>query len=262
MKISDDLPAELKGQADRLVVDRRGRTPDAFMVTDAIIGHVAPDRTYRMEGPQLVETEGKRAPVFPGIVRTGATPPHVRFTGSWEGGTGGEATDANILGSVGTLTLDLDGIEIPGLLATPETVGYFGASLIGPDDIFSFDTNANLPVTTMEIGKDYAAGYLHVSELGGGSYLEYHDRPHFHMPLDDEAAGYLLLGRKEGDDYLVTAFQIPFGKAIYTAPDVLHDDAYLTGKYLVIYSVTEHFSNVVFRTTAGAPLNPIIRTVD
>ena len=262
MKISEDLPPEISEQADRLMVDRRGRTDDAFMVTDAIIGHVSPNGTYRIQDGQLAETSVDGAAGFPEVRQSGVAPPHVRFTGVWEGGTGGEATDANILGSVGTLTLDRHDMEIPALVATPEAVGYYGASLIGPDDAFRFDTNANLPVTTMEIGRDYADGYLHVSNLGGGSYLEYHDRPHFHMPLDADADGCLLLGRKEGEDYLVTAFRIPFGKAVYTAPDVLHDDAYLTGKYLVIYSVTERFSNVVFRTTSGEPLNPVIRPVD
>ena len=261
MKLSDQLPTEIRQQADRLMVDRRGQTPDAFMVTDVIVGHVAPHCAYRMAGTHLSEVSGSETAAFPAVVPSAVVPPHVRFTGAWEGGTGGEATDANILGSVGTLTLDREDFEIPGLMATPEAVGFYGASLIGPEDVFGFDTNADLPVTTMQIGRDYADGYLHVADLGGGSYLEYHDRPHFHMPLDADAEGYLLLGRKDGEDYVVTAFQIPFGKAIYTAPDVLHDDAYLTGRYLVIYSVTEHFSNVVFRTPAGAPLNPVILPV-
>jgi hypothetical protein len=32
---------------------------------------------------------------------------------------------------------------------------------------------------------------------------------------------------------------------------VLHADPYLIGRYLVIYSVTENFSNVVFRAPDG-----------
>ena len=103
----------------------------------------------------------------------------------------------------------------------------------------------------MDIGSGYVPSYLHVESLGGGSFVEYHDRPHLHMPLDEDAHGHLLLGKRGGEDYLLSAFSIPFGHAIYTPPMALHADPYLVGRYLVIYSVTENFSTVVFRNPEG-----------
>ena len=92
-----------------------------------------------------------------------------------------------------------------------------------------------------DFGADFPPRWLHVAEKGGGSYLEWHDRPHLHMPLDADAGGYLILGRRDGDDYVVSAFRILFGSAVYIPPEVLHADPYLVGNYLVIYSVTKNF---------------------
>ena len=130
-------------------------------------------------------------------------------------------------------------------------LGFYGARLIQPGDPFEFDGGANLPIVRMEIGAGYAEGFLQVASKGGGAYLEHHDRPHLHMPLDENAGGYMLLGRRDGEDYLVSAFPIPSGSAIYTPPDVLHADSYLIGNYLVVYSLTENFSNAVLRAPGG-----------
>ncbi|MGB0631514.1 MAG: hypothetical protein ACPGRZ_12555 [Alphaproteobacteria bacterium] len=259
MRLAEDLPDGILRDVDRLTVDRNGRLPESFMVTEGITGHVAPGQGYRIANADLVPTDGEDAQDFPPVTAPASAPPHVRLTGTWDGGTGGDPTLGNIFGGVGTLTLDRTSFEIPAIASTPEALGFFGASLIGPEDTFSFHADIDLPVTVTAFGRNYVDGFLHVTDLGVGSYIEYHDMPHLHMPLDEQAGGYMLIGRRDDSDYLITAFRIPFGQALYTAPEVLHADGYLIGRYMVIYAVTENYSNVIFRSPDGDPVNPVIR---
>jgi hypothetical protein len=174
----------------------------------------------------------------------------VRYGGSWEAVETVESQQANAFGGLGTLTLDESELRIPEAPPTPEFLAFYGASLVRVGDSLTFESSHNLPVTVMNIGPTYVEDYLHVEGRGSGSFIEYHDRPHLHMPLDPKARGHLLFGRSEGPDYMLSAFPIPFGYAIYTKPFALHADPYLVGCYLVIYSITEGYSTVVFRTQA------------
>ena len=169
-----------------------------------------------------------------------------------------QSTDGNILGAVGTLIVNEADVAIPEAPCTAETLGFYGVAMLSVADVFSFETNVNMPVTVMEIGPNYTDSFLHLEKKGGGSYLEHHDRPHLHVPLNSEAAGHMLYARREGDSYLISGFRIPHGKALYSAPHVLHADAYLIGRYTVIYSLTDNFSNVVFRSEDGALVNATV----
>jgi len=242
------LPDDIQETFDRLIVNRRGEDPQSYMKTEAIVGHVSPQQWYRLDADCLtpIEEPGglKTSPVEP------ETPPHVRCTGSWKAVETVKSRQANILGGLGTLTLNASELNIPEAAPTPEFLAFYDASLVRVGDLLTFESDHNLPVTIINIGQTYVEDYLHVEGQGGGSFIEYHDRPHLHMPLDPKAHGHLLLGRSEGDDYLLSAFPIPFGHAIYTKPFALHADPYLVGRYLVIYSMTKNYSTVVFRTEA------------
>lgn len=256
MRVVEGLPDDILRNVDSLSVDRRGEGRDAFMVTYEIIGHVAPETAYCVSGSGVSTADDTKAVSGSAKARSPSiVPPHLRISGDWDNSVAIETEQANILGDVGVLTIDTGEIVIPEAPTTPEMLGYYGGCLLSTGDTFRFDTHANLPVARMEIGPGYADGYLHLASKGGGAYLEHHDRPHLHLPLDEAAGGHLLLGRREGDDYLVSAFRIPFGSAIYTPPDVLHADPYLTGNYLVVYSVTENFSNAVLRTSDGGTVS-------
>lgn len=256
MEVADGLPDDILGDVEHLMVDRRGAGEDAFMVTYRIDGHVAPGRHYTLAPGKLVPGAGSGAS---GSLSGGGTrptvapvtPPQVRLSGNWNTDIAVETEQANILGDVGVLSLDTTAITIPEAPATTGMMAYYGACLLNMGDTVRFETDADLPITLMEIGAGYVDEYLHVAEKGGGSYLEWHDRPHLHMPLDSDAGGYLLLGCRDGDDYLVSAFRIPFGSAVYMPPEVLHADPYLVGNYLVIYSVTKNFTNAVLRNPDG-----------
>ncbi len=242
------LPDDVRETLGRLVVNRRGEDPQSYMVTEAIVGHVSPGQRYRLDADCLVPVERSEEldtlPIEPEV------PPHVRCGGSWEVVETVESRQANALGGLGTLTLDESELRIPEAPPTPEFLAFYGASLVRVGDSLTFESSHNLPVTVMNIGPTYVEDYLHVEGRGSGSFIEYHDRPHLHMPLDPKARGHLLFGRSEGPDYMLSAFPIPFGYAIYTKPFALHADPYLVGRYLVIYSITESYSTVVFRTQA------------
>lgn len=256
MQVVDGLPDDILRDVEHLEVDRRGDAADAFMVTYEIVGHVAPGEMYRIaESAVIAAPDAGAASSASETLQDALPPPHLRLTGAWDSSVSVETEQANILGEVGILTVDTDAIVIPEAPCTAEMLGFYGGRLLNPGDVFEVDANANLPVTRMEIGAGYADGYLHVASKGGGAYLEHHDRPHLHMPLDEAAGGYLILGCRDGDDYLVSAFRIPFGSAVYTPPEVLHADPYLTGNYLVVYSVTENFSNAVLRARGGGVVN-------
>lgn len=253
MDLAEGLPDAILRDVEHLKVDRRGAAGDAFMVTYRIDGHVAPCVPYTLAPGKLNRSSETASPgetTQPTAIPD--MPPHARLSGDWNTDIAIETEQANILGDVGILTLGTSAITIPEAPATAEKMAYYGACLLKMGDTVRFEADAVLPVALMEIGAGYVDEYLHVASKGGGSYLEWHDRPHLHMPLDENAGGYLLLGRRDGDDYLVSGFRIPFGHAVYMPPGVLHADPYLVGNYLVIYSVTNNFSNAVLRDPHGA----------
>jgi len=89
--------------------------------------------------------------------------------------------------------------------------------------------------------------YLLQPSLGNGAYLEVHDRPHYHMPLNNHCHGHLILAKRVGSQYQLSAFAIPTGYAVYMKPWVIHSDAFLIGQYRMVYSITKHFSTVLLK---------------
>ena len=108
-----------------------------------------------------------------------------------------------------------------------------------------------LPITVMNIGQNYAKHYLLHENKGGGSYLEYHDVPHFHMPLNEKSCGHIILGKIINDICHLSAFKIPYGYAIYIKPNVIHCDGFLVGDYLVVYTITDKYSTVLLKNDNG-----------
>ena len=98
----------------------------------------------------------------------------------------------------------------------------FGAHLVPIGSEVIFDTPKAVPVWTMTVGDRYVEDYLLKDERGGGFYMEYHNCPHLHVPMEKEATGFVILGKRTDDDkYLMmmtTAFHIPFGFGLYMPP--------------------------------------------
>jgi len=246
----DRFPDDIRQTAERLVVDRCGEDPQSYMTTEDIIGYVAPGACYRVEADRLVPWADGPESLDP-LPEDPDPPPHLRIDGRWRRAEDVPSAKANILGGLGTLTVVDQTLAIPEAPTTAAALSFYGARLLAVGDPIIFESDQNLPVTVVNIGPTYVSDYLHVEGKGGGAFIEYHDRPHLHMPLERSADGHLLLGRMEGEEYLFSGFKIPFGFAIYTFPHTLHADPYLVGRYLVVYSVTPNYSTVVFQTPNG-----------
>jgi len=252
LKMTRNLPDELIKAIPVLMVNRQGDTCDAYMRTENFIGHVAPEKTYQVSFSGFNEAMDQEAKPLP----TPTMPPHCVLTGVWQESVDLVIKDANILGGNGRYTLaeGAESLVVPVAEATPTHLAYYGCHLLAVGDATSFNTQHNLPVTITSIGKDYAEGYLQKAEKGGGAYLEVHDRPHFHMPLEDSAGGYLIIGKQASDHTrYISAFQIPFGYAVHMPPWAIHCDGYLIGRYMVVYSATSEFSTVIVRKIDSSP---------
>lgn len=206
-------------------------------------------------------------------------PSSIKIPYNWKEAGAGEVSSSNILGGNGVFNVgELHSLEIPQAETTKENLAFYGAKLLTPGERISFEVaptpgkeiekDIAIPLTKMKIGKDYVKEYLlkdkakDGSELGGGAYVEKHDRPHFHMPLTKDSGGVLILGKKvEGELYL-SAFKITYGKAIYTPGNIPHSDAYLYGEYAVVYSFTQNASTVIFKSGDGKIVDVGIKEIE
>lgn len=253
------LPTSLLKHLDKLIVNRIGNKPDAYMITRDIIGHVDPQTCYQLVSHDssfmLRETDSKEFTI-PACNKNASTPPtHALLTGHWINEESIFVDNANILGGMGMLHLDEhDDDKIPVIDANAQALAFYNAYLLSEGSIVQFESNTVLPLTDVSVGKDYVHHFLTQKEHGGGEYIEYHDQPHLWLPKSPQCSGHILLGKQEQDKYYFTGFRIPYGHAVYLSPYTLHADPYLIGDYVVVYTVTENYSTVLFQHKEKAHL--------
>ncbi|MBI79523.1 MAG: hypothetical protein CMQ51_03775 [Gammaproteobacteria bacterium] len=244
------LPEDLKKQASELIVNRQGTTDRSFMRTESFLGFVAPNKNYQLTLDGMIPISNSLANPLPSPVK----PQSTILSGKWKREIDLTADNANILGGNGSYILpkNYKSLDIPIVKTTAEHLAYYNCMLVPIGDTLCFDGEANMPVTITSVGEDYVEDYLLNPLGGGGAYLEIHDRPHFHMPIERNAAGYLIIG-KNNDNNLgeVSAFKVPFGYGIYMGKWVIHSDAHLIGRYMVTYSITPSYSTVIVRDQSG-----------
>lgn len=237
----NDLPEELKNILSVLLVDRRGHSNTAFMKTEKIIGYIEPNKNYMIMSNSIIESS-KNQTEYTGTI---AIPQHVKIFNNWNSNKNANVKNNNILGENGDFQIDSN-LKIPIAETTQENLMFYNCKLIKHNDIIQFESPKILPITIMKIGEKYVDDFL-LTELGDGCYLEYHDTPHFHMSLNNESNGYLIIGKIINNYCYLSAFNIPFGYAIYMPPNVIHCDAFLIGDYLVMYTLTPNYSTVVLK---------------
>lgn len=171
------------------------------------------------------------------------------LNGCWSSAKARTKDKSNILGGNGEFIAspDLTQLDIPIANTTKAHLAYYDCLLVKQGEPVCFDGDEPLPVFDMDIGKHYVEEYLLQPSLGNGAYLEVHDRPHYHMPLNHHCRGHLILAKRVGNQYRLSAFSIPNGYAVYMKPWVIHSDAFLVGQYRVVYSITKHFSTVLLK---------------
>jgi hypothetical protein len=147
----------------------------------------------------------------------------------------------NILGKNSKMFIENESLNIPVEIATNDKLNYYLCNMIENKDVFNLNNNSDISCFNIKIGYNYLKDYILQPGLGDGLYLETHDKPHFHQPLNQDCSGYLVLAKIKRDELIITAFTIPYGKAVYTPSNVFHCDACLIGDYNVIYSLTDNY---------------------
>lgn len=250
---------------DSMIIDRQGMCDHATMQTVGMHRLTHNHKAYRIHQQRgLIEQPCDDTTLD---LETYArhhqhdTPPiHNEFAASWGERSVDQDSHANVFGDSVCLEVNshLHELAIPIIEATADAVLYYGAVLVKHDQVVRFP-NLDCPVWEMAYGENYLHGYL-MTENGKGAYLEWHaDRPHWHQPMDSNAGGHYVLGKKiitqDGvEAYHVTGFTIPFGCALYSKMGAIHCDASLTGRYWVGYADTQSFSTGLIRTRDNTPV--------
>jgi len=119
-------------------------------------------------------------------------------------------------------------------IATPETVGYYGASL---GDGHAASTSLTLEQRHVLQDFTYGKEYLQKWVLGsaGGAALETHQFAHLDCPLGNFLeTGHFILAKfleEDPDSLEITAFMVPNQSTIYTPGGVMHTNNYLQGTW-------------------------------
>lgn len=257
-QIKKRLPTYTSKDLDGLIFRRQAKSPESFM--DALGLHQVFEKNtaYTLSKQGLVKAASLTGvKKVPEDFRIKAVHPNsVIIRGKWittlSQKDSKEEKISNILGKNSRLVITTNGkkIHIPIEEASSEKLSYYGAVAIpmGEKVIFP-QQEEGYPIWAMSLGKTYAKDYI-MSEKAGGWYLEWHtDRPHFHMPLSQDANGFYLLGKKlNKNHYELTAFKIPYGVAVFTKRGAIHSDSGLTGKrWLVGYTTSKHYSTALLR---------------
>ena len=231
-----------------IIVNRLGNSTNSYMKTVKILKTIKPNINYKILVNNLIEVEEVKSFKQSLSYNKNIEPKYIEIEGEWilENKENNILNNANILGNFGKLITDSN-IKIPINIASHDNVQFYNAKLYNLYDLIQFDFEEDLPLTQMLIGDEYVKNYIDVKNLGGGQYLEYHNNPHFHSPISSNNSGYYILGKKDNKKIKLSAFIIPFQKAIYTPGNIIHSDANLVGNWLVVYSKTKHYSSVLIQ---------------
>ena len=261
------IPRYSEENAREMMVERRGTTKDAYMLTNGLHRVLVRGKKYAITSAGVDEVSSDKDAIHiqemysAAQVRAKRPDKVLDFQAQWlRKGQGGAEANANILGDNGRIIIDTVSttLHLPPIEPTPEHLAYYGAVLLNKGDIVEFPDHAHqYPLWTMSLGASYVADYL-MTDKGGGWYLEWHtDKPHLHMPLCEDATGTYLLGKEVApDNFQVSAFKISPGQAVYTLPGAIHADAGLVGsQWIVGYDMSDDFSTVLVRNADDKKVN-------
>lgn len=251
-----------------IMVSRKTDIINSQMETVAIIGTIDPNKCYKICNDNIIMVDNNKKNKIKYLTNKNikfelnlknklhnSKPKCIKIKNirkKWNDKKQNSNINSNILGNNGTLELNKNYLTIPIAKTTKNNLAFYNAKLLKFDDIVQFDITGTLPITIMNIGENYVKHFLLDNNKGGGCYIERHSTPHFHMPLDENSNGYLILGKTINNICHLSAFQIPYGFAIYTLPNVIHCDGYLVGNYLVVYTITEEYSTVLIKNNGNS----------
>ena len=227
------------------MVNRIGRTVGSHMVTNKIVQVICPYVNYKVLRNQLLPLpEYNINKVYK---CQNEIPKFIDIDNKWDDKVNISSNNANILGNFGRFETAAI-LKLPINFATKSNVNYYGAKLFNVYDLIKFNFNKSfLPLTYMTIGDNYVKDYLEKKKLGGGQYLEYHDNPHYHSPLNSDNKGFIILGKQVENKIRLSGFIIPWNSGLYTPGGIIHNDANLVGNWMVCYAKTQNYSTVLLR---------------
>ncbi|MCG8531541.1 MAG: hypothetical protein MI749_12865, partial [Desulfovibrionales bacterium] len=244
--VTEHLPDSIRKILPRIINYRFGTLPDSNMLTTEVRGYVEPGKAYSFHAGGFSQARSNQ-PVAQ-VAKSSEIPEHASIHGRWTSQLSHAREEANVLGQFGTLQTDCAFINIPRVTATREALGYYNSILVGENEAIEINAPFLLPVNVVTFDRNYEQGYLSLPDYGGGYYLETHNTPHLWSHLDKKGDGVVILGKNVADGhYHLTAFSIPYGKAIYAPGGVIHCDGLLTGRVMAIYTVTEDYSSVIIK---------------
>lgn len=232
---------------NRLKVYRYGINEDSFMITKKLLSIINLNSTVKLTESQFLENKyimKDNKKIF------WKEPKSVKIEGSLKKNINLLKNNTNILGKNDFFIINSDILKIPVVKnPTKQLLAYYNCELIFENEIFKLKNNKNMYYFNMEIGINYLNGYLLRKDYGNGFYLETHDTPHFHTPVNDKSKGYIVIGKKINNKYELTAFRIPYKCGIYIPPNVPHCDGTLIGEYNVLYTITNNYeTNLLYNT--------------
>lgn len=89
----------------------------------------------------------------------------------------------NILGNNSFLIINESKVYIPIQISTKEKLDFYNCKLIKENDEFIINSNYDVGLFEMDIGKNYLKDYLLKKDFGNGFYIEYHDQPYYYKFL-------------------------------------------------------------------------------
>lgn len=142
--------------------------------------------------------------------------------------------NASIFAGLGALLVPGD-FRIPAVDATPETVEFYGLTLIAEGDSFTIESDKyDMALIEYYYSPSYRDEFLTRTEGGGGYFVERHDFPHLHIPLDDKCGGYIVIGKQLAErQFAFTAFRIPHRHGLYLPSYTIHGDGTLVGNHAI-----------------------------
>jgi len=226
------------------LINLKGRTAESYMLTEKLVGIILPKSLYYIRNDILEIILDNDDNILKDNFHFDI--PHYIVVSEYTK-FNKNLYNLSVLDGLSIMNINIKEINIPIVDYKKNYLAYYGCDSYNKDDKIIFDTEITLPITYIDIGTDFVNGYVMDEYKGGGLYFSESKNPKFFMPINKDCSGCIILAKKVGHLIKISAFKIPFGKAIYIPQNVLHTDCFLVGKYMVIQSVKSENNTYIIR---------------
>lgn len=241
-----------------LFINRLGLLPTSYMITKSLISIFPVNSIITLDNNEIkLSNKSDIISKIPKQVYSN-TPPYCIVDGIFYNNKQSvNELDNNILGNNSIFMTHIKNIQIPVVSNIDEHLDFYGCKCLNNNDAIKLDNIFEMPFFNMSIGKDYKSDYLLIKELGGGFYIEKHNTPHLHQPVNIDASGYIVLAKRINNSFILSKFKIPYKSALYIPPNTYHNDSLLLGEYNVAYTKTNDYITYLFRNYDDTIVNVI-----